>query len=762
MRVRDGVSAGLGAVAIAVSIFAVGGRPRWAQMLVALAVAGALVPLVTSRRVLGRWSPLVVLATVASLFCLLQLIPLPHGLLEVLNPTAIGLRDDGAVLAGISPGHTISLDVPGTLDALIFFVTLLGLAIVSSRIATSENGRYRIIATVALLCGFCAGVGCVHKLFDIAALYGVYTDTNGPPILTPLINGNQTGCLMAIGTVLSVGLAMYARQRASTRSAWLLCAILCAVTCLLTLSRGGALALGAGGFVTIAALTAQRFAAADAPRRRASFFSSSLPIGIVAVCAVVVVVYASAGGVKDQFARTTFDEIHAPRSKFAAWRSAVALIDESPWVGVGRGAFEPVFQRVHPASAYATYTHLENEYLQAVVDWGVPGTLVLAFIAVWLVVVALRRWRDGPLAAGALGALVAVLLQSNVDFGIEFLGLAAPMTAVAATLVYVPLRETSPPRVATTRALRICHVAALLIGAVLLATSVTATIADDHDALEAHDRTTLALSDVRGSLARHPFDYYGYALVAEVMLRSNEPGAVRLLNHALTLHPTDPGLHIAAARMLYAAKHPDQAAIEYAAALPAARDQRRLLIEIAQRFSPQLAVTAIPADLSSLDNWLQMLGDLQRDDIALAWLQHFVLLQPHATHACEKLFALATKRYDLAALEAVRSRCVDYQPSQDDRLALAKALHAKHADASVVPLLSDVESWQGRSDQKVEAWELLCAADIELARLDDAKHCLRHLDASGMLSPELASKVADELERVDEARRALAIGSGQP
>ncbi len=151
----------------------------------------------------------------------------------------------------------------------------------------------------------------------------------------------------------------------------------------MTLSRGGALALGIGGFVTIAALVAQRFVANDTPRRRrAGFLSSSLPIGIVSVCAVIVVLYASAGGVKDQFTRTSLDEIHAPRSKFAAWRSAVELIDESPWVGIGRGAFEPVFQRVHPASAYATYTYLENEYLQAVVDWGVPGALVLAFVAI--------------------------------------------------------------------------------------------------------------------------------------------------------------------------------------------------------------------------------------------------------------------------------------------------------------------------------------------------------------------------------------------
>ena len=753
MRLRDGVSAGCGVAATALSIFAIGGRPRWAQLLVALAVAGALVPLITTRRVLGRWSPLVVLAGLAAVFCALQLIPLPHGVLAALNPTGIALRDDGAALAGFSPGHTITLDVPGTLDAVIFFTTLLGLAIVSLRIATSENGRYRIVAVVAALCGACAVFAWVHRLLEIP-LYGVITDTNGARVLSPLINENQTACLMAVGAILSISLVMYPRQRAGVRVAWLACAILCAVSCLITLSRGGALALGVGGFVTTAALVTQRFVANDTPRRRrASFFASSLPIGIVSLCAVVVVLYASAGGVQEKFTRTSLDELHAPRSKFAAWRSAEELVDESPWVGVGRGAFEPVFQRVHPASAVATYTHLENEYLQAVVDWGVPGAVILAFVAIWLVVIAVRRWRDGPLAAGALGAVAAVVLQSNVDFGIEFLGLAAPITVVVATLAYVPLRETSPRRLAATRVGRLAHVAALVIGALLLASSVTKTIGDDHEALEADP--TRAADD----LSRHPFDYYGYARTAELMARSNDPNAVHLLNHALTLHPTDPGLHIAAARMLLAAKHPEQAAIEYAAALPSVRDYHRLLAEITQRLPPAVAALAIPADLVWIDTWLRELDALGRDDVALVWLEHFVLLQPHALHACERLYAWATQRFDLDAIDVMKQRCVDYQPSQDDRVALARVLHAKHADAAIVPLLGDVESWQGRSDQKVEAWKMLCDAQLELAKFDDAKRCLRRLDGTGIVPPELSSTIAEELERVDEGQRALAAGS---
>src|SRR5262249_28493945 len=151
----------------------------------------------------------------------------------------------------------------------------------------------------------------------------------------------------------------------------------------------------------------------------------------VALCVLVVIVVTSAGTAAEQLANTSLQEIHEPKSKYAAWRSSTTLMEEAPWVGVGRGALEPAFTRVHPASAFVTFSHLENEYIQSVVEWGVPGALALAAAMSWLAIVAIRRWRDGPLAASALGGLAVVAVQSNVDFGVELLGLAVPITVVA-------------------------------------------------------------------------------------------------------------------------------------------------------------------------------------------------------------------------------------------------------------------------------------------------------------------------------------------
>src|SRR5688572_26712018 len=117
MRFRDWVIALFGLAAIAVSIFAIGGVARWAQAIVAILVAISLGGAFVSSRGLSRVSPLVALLATAIVLTLLQLIPLPDGILDGLSPTANALREDGAALLGVSPAQTVTTDVPGTLAA---------------------------------------------------------------------------------------------------------------------------------------------------------------------------------------------------------------------------------------------------------------------------------------------------------------------------------------------------------------------------------------------------------------------------------------------------------------------------------------------------------------------------------------------------------------------------------------------------------------------------------------------------------------------
>ena len=223
MRFRDWVSAIAGFVAVAVSVFVIGGVLRSTQAIVALLVAVALGASWVSRRGFTRLSPLSALLGLATGLTGLQLVPLPHAVLDILAPTQNALREDGASLLHVAPAQTLTTDVPATLGALAFFVILLGLAQIALRMSTTEKGRYRIVAAIAGMCGLVALTVGIHELLGLRALYGLYEPQHAQPIIMgPILNGNSLACLMAAGAMLGIGLAAYRRQPGWLRVVWLL------------------------------------------------------------------------------------------------------------------------------------------------------------------------------------------------------------------------------------------------------------------------------------------------------------------------------------------------------------------------------------------------------------------------------------------------------------------------------------------------------------------------------------------------------------
>ena len=759
MRFRDWVTALAGFAAVAVAIFAVGGVLRWTQAVVALLVAIAFAFTISSRRALARLSPLVALLGIAAGLTAIQLVPLPSAVVELFTQTTAALREDGTQLMEVEASSTLTADVPATLGALVFFLTLLGLALVALRMSTSERGRYRVIASVAALCGVTAFIVAVHKIFGMTSLYGIYEPYYARPImLGPLLNSNSLACLMAVGAMLAIGLAAQRRQPGWLRVIWIAVVAGCGAITVATVSRGATIALVAGSLVTIGALLGQRLIGHDTTRRRRiRFATNALPIAVVAGCMVLLVIWVNAGNVGRQLSHMSVDELSQSRSKFAAWRSAATLVEETPWVGVGRGAFEPVFTRVHPASGVATYGFLENEYVQAIVDWGVPGALALGFAMIWLAIVAIKRWRDGPIVAGALGALAVVAIQSNVDFGLQFLGLAAPVTAIAATLAYVPLREVAHVR--AVQGARAVLVLALVGGALLLFSDCTTTIDEDRRALR--ERPSLAAA--RAAIERHPLDYYNYAVAAEVLEQRRNAWGIRVLNHALVLHPTHPDLHRMAARMLYRQGSVTQSAIEYSAAMRSVSNPRQLLAEILARLPREQAAAALPVDYLERDLLIKTITELGRADVAALWLERVLKLDPRDSHACERLVTLAQQGVESAA-EIAGERCAEQLHDYQTRLVLAQMLARKQSHEEVIKVLADIEGWQSRVDDKIAAWLLVCDAHRALDHIDEAKRCLRRLDASPDMRMERRNEIIKRLEELNKPTEtgSAATGSAAP
>lgn len=720
---RDRISLVIACTAIAVAIFAVGGALRWTQALVALIAAAGIVVTTSSRRAFDGRPPLLVFFAVAAAWTAVQMLPLPGVIVRGLTPTLDALRNDGAMLADVSVQSTLSMDASATLRALTFFMTLSGIAVVALRLSITERGRFALLSCVAAAAGLAAITTGIHHLLGATALYGFYEPSQLPPLLGPLLNPNHLGGLTAVGAVTSIGLLMYSKQSIALRVAWLTLAVICATVTTATLSRGATIGLAAGLVVVLVTVVAQRVTGRDGAqnrRHRETFLVTTLPIGIVVTCSLVVAVYLGAGTVMSQLSNTSMQELHAPRTKFAAWRSSQALVEESPWVGVGRGAFESAFTRVHPASAYATFSHPENELVQAVVEWGVPLTVVLGILMGWTLLIAIRRWRDGPLAAGALGAIMVVAFQSNFDFGIELLGLAVPMVVILATLTYAPVREVRRARLRLLGGLRLGHAAVILIGAALLFTNATRTIAEDHEMLRANP-SRAAIAEV---VAAHPLDYLPYGMLADQLGRAGDPATVTMLNHALRLHPTHPGLHWITARLMMRGGRVSQAEAEYLAAVRYSTDPAKMLEEIVATLPPERAASAIPLDMP-IETVIRMV----RLDVAGRWLER-VLVYKNDLRAADALYTLGSrfKNWSMAETGA-RYRCKTI-PSARCSLELAQVLMAGGKPEEAAHVLDDVAEWSATPDEQLAGWRLLCDARRSAGKLEEAAECVRRLELS--------------------------------
>lgn len=116
---------------------------------------------------------------------------------------------------------------------------------------------------------------------------------------------------------------------------------------------------------------------------------------------------------------------------------SLPLITNYPFVGVGRGAMAMAWHRFSASGERSkgqlTYTHVESQLFQPIVDWGIGFGILFIFISIFLIWLIFRRVK-GLLESSVLIALLALLIQNLVDFNLEFYGTAFPFLAILAAL----------------------------------------------------------------------------------------------------------------------------------------------------------------------------------------------------------------------------------------------------------------------------------------------------------------------------------------
>lgn len=534
-------------------------------------------------RLRGSWFHLFfVVAIVATL---LQAVPLPPALRAVLAPGSDGdLRQ-----LSEQPHHffALSVDVGATLHEAARLSGYLCLLVALTTLVTSERRHRRLMrqlvggaALVAVL-SLAAGLGLGKGLPSPIAVSG--DGATRALFAASFHNSNHLAALMGLGALLLLESARAAQPFESDVAGRLrrvglfaLCA-LCNVVLVGTLSRAG--------IVVWLATQALWLLTQTRGRNRLRLLGGLFALGIVGPLLVMALWPTAFSSLRARFFASSLSEITAPGGKLYAWATAWPLLRGHLPLGVGRGAFESAFQHVQGLSGQLRFAYLENQWLQVVVDWGVPTACLLFALLFLGMFDALRgvakREPGSPHAASrvALFALGGLAVHNLFDFNLEVGGVAVVAVGLLA-LCQRPHPRLTFPRVAAT---------GLAISTVALVMFVAArfpSLDEDGARLRALcERRDISTGDVlaraQAAMLRHPLDAYLPALVAARLHADgqSQTTAMRWVNRALLADPREILARHTGAKILVENGHRDQGLLLLRGAIADAdAEQRRGLL----------------------------------------------------------------------------------------------------------------------------------------------------------------------------------------
>jgi len=430
----DGLLRGLFDLHIVLLLFAAplffGGRYEGGRAvfvtLVASATCVSSLRIALAKRPAWAWTSAEPLFAAGAALVLAQLIEWPTAWLDRLSP-AIGeslplWRQNG--LSGFAFGEwrTVSLAPSATRDALVVFLAYAMLFVCLAQRIRSAGDARRLARQIAAASAFMAALGLAQFLTGTDRFLWWYEH----PARTP--HGHATGSfanqnhfaqflVLGMGPLIWTAHAACADRRATGRGAFVVpvCgAGLAALAVLLSLSRGGMLALG----VALSAYAAIGCARHQLGRRE--WTAIAVCVGILAT-AVGVHGYAPIAN-RWRAVFPTGHEAGPSPERMALWKADWEAARDFPVLGTGAGTHAEIHPRYLEEQFHVRFTHAENCYLQILLETGIAGAglmlLAVGLVASWCWS-AVRRTRSGSdatLAAALCGSVAASLAHAAFDF----------------------------------------------------------------------------------------------------------------------------------------------------------------------------------------------------------------------------------------------------------------------------------------------------------------------------------------------------------
>lgn len=454
------IQAGVVAI-IAWGVLAFGAVYPWAYvpLLIACAIAG-LLALVRARRIpLTKSRGVLVALAGAMAVASLQLVPLPPSLLRFLSPGTDAFLQQYDLAYAVNPAaRPLSINPRATMLGLAFFAAF-GIFLAGLIKAFGRSGVRRLVAALVVLGGAVAVIAIVQKLvlgdhtYMGMKIYGFWTPESKLVVpFGPFVNRNHFAGWMVMAIPLAAGylcaLLPDGRRRLDARGRllWLstpeggkvlltaLAVMIMTLSLVMSMSRSGMVCLAVAAVIVgwRLILTLQT------KRARVAAFA------VLALLLLVPVSWLDASATVD---RLSTDPRGSVQTRVRVWNDTLAVLRDFPLAGTGLNTFGTSMIVYQTGSRDVSFQEAHSDYLQLAAEGGILLAIPIIVAAVLFVRAVRRRFaadEDDRVTSwvrfGAVAGVIAMALQSLVEFSLQMPGNAAMFVVLLALALAAPRR----------------------------------------------------------------------------------------------------------------------------------------------------------------------------------------------------------------------------------------------------------------------------------------------------------------------------------
>jgi len=413
-----------------------GARSAWSEGVVIL-LSGAIVACFLLKLTLNAghrfvWSWAYVPLFIFALIAMLQLVPLPAGIVGVLSPNTVAVR---AELIGDLPNAdtilesgSLSFYADATKHDVRLMLSAIGVFVAVLNVFHRPGQIKRLLLAITLIGGVVATVAIAQNLFGNGKLYWFVSQPHSASS-GPFTNHNHFGQFMNLSIGAGFGwICVELHERfaggrirlgdvsrylcsSSARLLWLVLAVMSlgAATVFISLTRGGVLSMLFAGVAILLHLCSRR-----------SLKSGGWIIVIVAIVAFAFVLGIAFDAVCDRL--STLDEFHGYEMRWQTLKDLIECYKMFPILGTGLGTHAVVYPMFKNIDNPLLFTHAENEYAEMLEETGSVGLLVLIVfgVIIWRAYLRSAGKEKSAICSASFGlgfGLLAITIHSWSDYG---------------------------------------------------------------------------------------------------------------------------------------------------------------------------------------------------------------------------------------------------------------------------------------------------------------------------------------------------------